>query len=87
MLNDEQQAEFDGHLSAYAHQFGIVAIARPRQINGNLVIEMTAAAWRNRRLHTQKYVIGTLEIDRRMTLAEHFIDYVNTIFSIPPSSG
>jgi hypothetical protein len=87
MLSAENQSELDSHLAAYGYRFGIVAIARTVHIDGRMVIELRAAIWRNRQLHSHRDVIHTHQIDRRTELAERFIDHVNVLFPMSPSSS
>jgi hypothetical protein len=78
-----QISELDLHLAARAETFGIVAVARTIQNHGGHRLELRAAAWRNRHLHSHVHELraGDFDLQGAKIVAERFIDHVNALFS------
>jgi hypothetical protein len=87
VLTRQQQEDLDRHLANYADKLGIVAIARAVQMDGKCCVELRAAVWRNRELQAHRHVVRMHEFHCLTTLAERFIDQVNTLFPVAPHSG
>jgi hypothetical protein len=78
-----QLDDLDHHLALCAYSRGIVAVARPIITrDGNRLLELRAAAWRNRRLESYTQTLREHEVECLgvSEIAARFIELVHSLF-------